>query len=208
MSALPSGFVYLDQMDSTIKADLKYLGSDNFVGRPINGYEQNCVILTKEAAEATLKASQDLNQKGYGLIIYDAYRPQSACDHFWQWANDEKDIINKEKFYPTFTDKKELFNGFIARYSKHSRGSAVDLGLYNLATQEVLDMGAIFDFFGEISYTDSPLISEEAKKNRLLLKQAMEKHGFQNYHKEWWHYELINEPFTRKPEDHFNFPVR
>lgn len=208
MSALQKEFVYLEELDITIVPNLKYLGNDNFIGRPINGYQRNCIILTKPAATAAVNAAQIFKQKGLGIMVYDAYRPQSACDHFWEWANDPVDIKNKERFYPTFHDKTALFNGFIARYSKHSRGSAIDLGLYNLQTNEPLDMGAIFDFFGEISYTISPLISNEAQQNRLLLKETMEKCGFQNYAKEWWHYELINEPFTRKPEDHFNFPVK
>ena len=132
-----------------------------------------------------------------------------AIDDFWNWANDAQDIKNKTDFYPNFNDKKDLFsNGYIGKLSQHSRGSTVDLTLVNLQTKQDLEMGGIFDLLDEVSNTNYPHISTEARINRALLKSIMGKYGFDDYRKEWWHFNLLNEPFPRKPEDHFNFPVR
>jgi D-alanyl-D-alanine dipeptidase len=144
---------------------------------------------------------------GYSLKVFDGYRPQMAVEDFWEWANDPTDIENQRVYYPDFKNKVDLFNGYIARRSAHSRGSAVDLTIIDLAQGKELDMGERFDFLGERSNTAFEGISETAKDNRLLLKTIMEKHGFENYWREWWHYSLKGEPFNRTPEDHFNFPV-
>jgi len=205
---LPLHFVYLHNIDPTIVVNLKYATSDNFVGRPIKGYDDNIAIMTIQTAVQLAKIQAKLKPLNLGLKLFDSYRPQDACDDFYAWGSDVSDIKNKAKYYPTFDNKLDLFNGFIGRLSQHSRGSTVDLTIISLEDHTELDMGSIFDFFGEASYTNNPNIALKAYQNRRLLVSIMEEHGFTNYHKEWWHYTLIDEPYPRKPEDHFNFPVK
>lgn len=206
---LPSGFVYLSDLAPEILQDVKYATNDNFMGRPARGYEKQKIILTAEAATALKKINADLMQRGYKLKVFDGYRPQSAVDHFWEWANDHQDMLMQQKFYPEYTDKTKLFDdGYIARLSKHSRGSTVDLTIVKAQNNEEVDMGCVFDLLGTPANFDYPNVSEVQKYNRYLLKEVMEKYGFSPYSKEWWHFELIDEPFPRKPEDHRNFVIR
>ncbi len=180
------------------------------MGRPAAGYKEKICILTEEAAKALILVQNELDtlESGYCLKIFDAYRPTEAVADFVRWAEEPGEKM-KDHFYPTFT-KPELFKfGYIAKQSSHSRGSTVDLTIASLATTNAdpteLDMGTIFDFFNEKAHTDNPYISDTAKKNRLFLKEIMEKHGFKNYPLEWWHFTLENEPF---PETYFEFPVQ
>lgn len=206
---LPEKFVYLNDIDPSIRCDLKYYSEDNFVGHRIDGYAANVAICTEHAAIALRSAQKEFSKLGYGIVIFDAYRPHRAVEHFLRWAHDIEDIKMQSIYYPTYNNKEQLFSdGFIARYSKHSRGSTIDLTLFELSTEEQLDMGSIFDFFGPISFTDSQDIPSHARKNRMLLKSVMNNNGFTNYEKEWWHYELQNEPFTLKPEHHFDFLIK
>ena len=201
---LPEGFVYLDEVIPTAQFDIRYFGENNFVGERITGYKAPFAIMTLEAAEALRKVQADLMEQGYNLKIFDAYRPQKAVQHFKAWSKDAKDTKMKEQYYPD-VDKRRLFQlGYIASRSGHSRGSTVDLTLVYLETGEEVDMGSPFDFFGEISHHDTKLITEEQKANRQILKEAMQKHGFRPYSREWWHYTLENEPF---PSQYFDFDV-
>lgn len=205
---LPKGFVYLYDINPSIEQYMMYATNDNFLGRVVKGYEKGVAICTYQAAVALKKVQEELNKFGLGLKIYDAYRPVQACLDFYEWSQDANDQVMKKEFYPR-VDKKEFFNlGYIAKYSGHSRGSTIDLTVIALDTKQELDMGGRVDFIDEISHTENPNISFEAKKNRLLLRSVMDKHGFDNYTKEWWHYSLKIEPFQRKPEDHFDFIVR
>lgn len=207
-TSMPKGFVYLSDIAPEILQDVRYASNDNFMGRPARGYEKATIILTQEAANALNAANQELISQGYKLKVFDGYRPQMAVDHFWEWANDHDDLMMQSKYYPEYTDKKAIFDdGYIARLSKHSRGSTVDLTIVDGNNQE-LDMGSVFDLLGTPSHTEYPNISESQRANRYMLKALMEKYGFQGYSKEWWHFELINEPFPRKPEDHFNFMIK
>ena len=165
------------------------------------------MILTIEAAQALSEVQKELKLKDLGLKVIDGYRPQQACDDFWDWANDPTDLKMKDLYYPRIDDKKDLFNGYVARFSRHSRGSTVDLTIVDSNGND-LDMGSRIDMLDPISHVISDEISQAAQKNRLLLKEIMEKHGFEGYEKEWWHFSLINEPYKRKPEDHFNFEVK
>lgn len=208
-SYLPYGFTYLKDVDSTIEQDIRYASSNNFMGRPAEGYLKPVAIMVSETAENLRRAQKDFNKLGYSIVVHDAYRPRSAVEHFWRWANDINDTTMKDTYYPDYDDKTKLFSdGFIARYSAHSRGSAVDITLRNSKTFEIVDMGTIFDFLGAASFTANDSISKLAQNNRQLLKKIMEEHGFVNYYKEWWHYQLQAEPFSRTPEDHHNFEVR
>jgi D-alanyl-D-alanine dipeptidase len=201
---LPEGFVYVKELIPDIALDIRYAGSHNFVGKPIRGYKQPRAILSKPAADALHEIQQELENVGYCLKIFDAYRPQRAVNHFMEWAKIENDTLMKREFYPDI-DKKDLFDlGYIATKSGHSRGGTVDLTLIDANTGEELNMGGSYDFFGEISHYDTSQITLAQKQNRELLKRTMSKHGFRPYPQEWWHYTLRMEPH---PDTYFDFEV-
>ncbi|MGK0412250.1 MAG: D-alanyl-D-alanine dipeptidase [Polaribacter sp.] len=202
---LSDSFVYLSDIDDTIKSELRYLNNDNFIGKSINGYENNCVIITKEAAIHLKKVQAELLKKGLSLKVFDAYRPQQAVDHFVKWAKVMKDTLMKKEYYPN-VDKSELFNlGYIASKSGHTRGSTIDLTIIHIKTNKELDMGSPYDFFGVQSHPFYPKISKEQKENRMLLRKLMLQNNFKPYENEWWHFTLIKEPF---PKTYFNFPIK
>jgi D-alanyl-D-alanine dipeptidase len=201
---LPDGFVYVDDHIPGILLDIRYFGEDNFVGARVDGYKGPFAILSREAADALAKVQADVTSQGLTLLIYDAYRPQKAVDHFKAWLQNPDDTKTKADYYPDL-DKSRLFKlGYIASKSGHSRGSTVDLTLADAATGIPLDMGTHHDFLGEKSHHGSPLVTEEQAANRLLLRETMEKHGFKAYEKEWWHYTLADEPY---PDTYFDFDV-
>lgn len=208
MKNLPEGFGYLE--DPRIICALAYYTDANFVGRPIVGYNKPICIATDRLLAGLTRVQDDLDALEQNLVlkIFDAYRPQRAVNDFEQWSYAETDIKNKAEYYPTLS-KRELFaQGYILARSTHSRGSAVDLTIVKMdpKTQQhvELDMGTIFDFFGEESHTDYPNISADARINRQMLKLLMEKHGFKNYPQEWWHYNVVAEQF---PDTYFDFPI-
>lgn len=184
--------------------EIRYYSTYNFVGDRIDGYEEPLAFLTKEDAVALKNVSDELITKGYRLKIFDAYRPQKAVTHFMNWALDEKDVRMKKYFYPEL-DKTVLFpQGYIAEHSGHSRGSTVDLTLFDMTTEKEVDMGGTFDYFGELSHPDYRNITEEQYRNRMLLREVMLKHGFKPLVEEWWHFTLANEPY---PDTYFTFPI-
>ncbi|PRX47976.1 M15 family metallopeptidase [Salegentibacter salegens] len=202
---LQKGFVYVNEKIPDIKLDIRYARSNNFIGKPVNAYHKPVAILTEEAATSLEKAQKDLMAEGYCLKIFDAYRPQTAVNHFIAWAKKPEDTLTKQKFYPDVA-KKDLFQlGYIATKSGHSRGSTVDLSIIDAQTGEEVDMGSGYDFFGDISHHGTNKITKEQKANRSLLKRIMIKNGFRPYPEEWWHYTLRNEPY---PETYFDFPVQ
>lgn len=194
----PKDFVDIKTIAPEVTVEARYFGYHNFVGTKIDGYNAPKCLLAKKAAEALKNVQSELVTFGLTLRIYDCYRPQMAVDHFARWADDLKDTKTKKEFYPN-VDKNNLFkDGYIAHRSGHSRGATVDL------TIDGLDMGTPFDFFGPFSNTANAKLGPQARANRLLLKAVMEKHGFNNYDKEWWHYTLIKEPH---PKTYYNFAV-
>ena len=198
------GFVFVGETIPDVILEIRYYSSFNFIGERIDGYEQPIAMLTREAASALKKVSDEAVSRGYRLKIYDAYRPQKAVDHFMRWAKDVSDIRMKPYFYPGL-DKSELIpGGYIAEHSGHSRGSTADLTLFDMGTQKELDMGGPFDFFGELSHPDYPGITEEQHANRMLLRSLMTSHGFLPLEEEWWHFTLAGEPY---PDTYFTFPV-
>jgi D-alanyl-D-alanine dipeptidase len=204
-SPLPEGFVYLDEVNTDAVLEVRYYSTDNFVGSRVDGYLAPRVVLTREAAQALAEVAEEFRQQGLVLKIFDGYRPQRAVDHFVRWAADLDDQKMKDKYYPNVA-KEDLFRlNYIAEKSSHSRGSTVDLTLVDRQTGEELDMGSGFDFFGEISHHDSPLVTEQQLQNRNLLRDAMVRHGFVPYPEEWWHYTLADEPY---PDQYFDFPVK
>ena len=199
-----SGFVALHEAVPEVLLEIRYATSYNFVGEPIDGYEEPLALLSKPAASALKKAAQELKKQGYLLKIYDAYRPQRAVEHFKQWAAEINDTRMKDVFYPD-VDKKDLFDlGYVAEHSSHSRGSTVDLTLVDMKTGKDIDMGSGFDWFAEVSHSDYADLSQEQLNNRKILKDAMEAQGFKVLEEEWWHFTLQNEPY---PQTYFEFAV-
>lgn len=201
---LPEGFVYLSEVDNTIQTELRYITKNNFIGKPIDGYLKTTVIISSKAANALKEVQRVLQKKGLSLKIFDAYRPQTAVNHFVKWARVLGDTLMKKEYYPR-VPKSELFKqGYIASKSGHTRGSTVDLTLVDIKTGKELDMGSPYDFFGVESHPFYKNISSEQKKNRLYLRKIMLEHNFKPYNSEWWHFTLRDEPF---PKTYFSFPI-
>ena len=200
----PSGFVLLAEHVPGIIQEIRYYSTYNFIGERIDGYEEPCALLTKEAARALKSVSNELTVQGCRLKVFDAYRPVSAVKHFILWGIEDQDVRMKPYFYPDL-QKQELFaKGYIAKESSHSRGSTIDLTLLDMATGRELDMGSPFDRFGEISHPDYRGITQEQYDNRMLLRRAMLRGGFEPIDCEWWHFTLRDEPY---PDTYFDFPV-
>ena len=200
----PGDFVDAASVVPGLQEDIRYAGSHNFTGRPINGYGAPRCLLTREAATALADAARDLSSRGLHIKVFDCYRPTRAVANFVRWARDVGDTAAKAEFYPN-VDKRTLFrDGYIASHSGHSRGSTVDLTLAGGDGHE-LGMGTPFDFFSRKSWTADTSIAAEQHANRMVLAAAMRRHGFRGYDKEWWHFTLRGEPF---PETYFDFPIR
>lgn len=199
-----SGFVKLAEAVPDVILEIRYYSTYNFVGDRIEGYETPVAYLTKEAAAALKEVSDEVIKKGYRLKIYDAYRPQRAVSHFARWAKDIKDTRMKKYFYPEL-DKSVLFDqGYIDYKSGHSRGSTLDLTLFDMKTEKEVDMGGTFDYFGVKSHPNYKKITKKQYNNRMILRNAMTAHGFRPLSTEWWHFTLNNEPY---PDTYFDFPV-
>ncbi len=200
----PSGFVLLADFVPNIIQEIRYYSTYNFIGERIDGYEEPCAILTKEAARSLKSAAAELNVQGYRMKVFDAYRPARAVKSFVLWGIEDQDIRMKPYFYPDL-EKQELFaRGYIASRSSHSRGSTVDLTLLNMNTGKELDMGSPFDLFSPISHPDCREITEEQFENRMILQKVMIRNGFVPIDCEWWHFTLEDEPY---PNTYFDFPV-
>ena len=218
-----TGFVNLTDAVPDAILEIRYFGTYNFVGTRIDGYLEPTALITRQAADSLRAVSDEVKEQGYRLKIYDAYRPQIAVDHFVRWAADVSDTCMKAYFYPDL-DKSILFEqDYIMAKSGHTRGSTVDLTLFDMQTEKELDMGGTFDWFGPESHPDfcgnpntgiytgdnseSPArrtITEEQFANRMILRTAMLRHGFKPLDSEWWHFTLKNEPY---PDTYFTFPV-
>ena len=199
-----SHFVLLSDYVPAIVQEIRYFSTYNFVGDRIDGYEEPCAILTKDAARALKEVSNKANVMGYRLKIFDAYRPAKAVRHFVLWGIEDLDQRMKPFFYPDL-QKQELFEkGYIASKSGHSRGSTVDLTLLDMATGKEVDMGSPFDYFSELSHPDCRDVTDRQYRNRMALQELMGKSGFRPIDCEWWHFTLENEPF---PDTYFEFPV-
>ena len=212
-----SGFVNITDVVPDAIIEARYFATYNFVGARIDGYLEPTALMTREAAEALKAVSDDVKAQGYRLKIYDAYRPQRAVDHFVRWGKDLADTLMRQYFYPD-EEKAYLFErGYIAEKSGHSRGSTIDLTLFDMATGKELDMGGVHDWFGIESHPDyggdpdtmeyrgDVPITAEQFHNRMILRKAMLGHGFKPYDCEWWHFTLENEPY---PDTYFDFPLK
>ena len=201
---LPQGFVYVKTVIPDLEVDLRYNTSNNFVGKPVDGYSTNELILTTEAADALKLVNDALQMQNLCLKVFDGYRPQRAVNHFMTWAKNINDTINKASFYPDVKKQNLFKEDYIAARSGHSKGSTVDLTIVDGNTGIPLDMGSPFDFFGKESWYNNQELTEKQKVNRKLLHDIMLKYGFKSYAKEWWHFTLKNEPF---PSTFFDFPI-
>ena len=201
-----SGFVVLSDVVPDIIQEIRYYSTYNFVGDRINGYEEPCALMTKEAAAALKEVADELRAKGYRLKVFDAYRPQPAVDNFVEWAKNLNDTRMKKYFYPELTKDVLFPQGYIDEKSGHSRGSTIDLTLFDMNTGKEVDMGGTFDYFGERSHPDfKGDLTKNQLANRKILRDAMLRHGFKPLETEWWHFTLKNEPY---PDTYFTFPVR
>ncbi len=218
-----SDFVEVTKVIPDVILEIRYYSTYNFVGERIDGYNRPLALMTRQAADSLKAVSDDVIAQGYRLKIYDAYRPQCAVDHFVRWSQNPADTCMKRYFYPMF-DKPVLFEqDYIMAKSGHTRGSTVDLTLFDMQTEKEVDMGGTFDWFGVESHPDycgnpdtklypeigkyigdGTGITAEQFRNRMILREAMLSHGFKPLDSEWWHFTLRNEPY---PDTYFDFPI-
>ena len=226
--ALPAGFVYLRAVDPSIAQDIRYAGSDNFVGRPLPGYEAAECILRRDVAAALKRVQADLAASGLSLKVYDCYRPTRAVRAMAAWVNDGRSEAATKRFFPKLPKSSLLRAGYIASRSRHSAGTTIDLTLmragaapapafdqtaaYGPCTaplaqrspDNAVDMGTSFDCFDAASHTASAAISAEQRRWRNVLVAAMRKQGFANYDHEWWHFSYAGSAGAPA----YDFPIR
>ncbi|MDR1322100.1 MAG: D-Ala-D-Ala dipeptidase VanX [Gracilibacteraceae bacterium] len=201
---MEKGFVFLDEILIGVRWDAKYATWDNFTGRPVEGYEVNRVAGSRELAAALSRARESAAVQGYGLLLWDGYRPQRAVNCFLRWSEQPEDGRAKKRYYPRVDRAAMITKGYVAAKSSHSRGSAIDLTLYRLDTGALISMGGDFDLMDERSHHAAKGISGAETRNRRILRAIMENSGFKPYDCEWWHYVLKKEPY---PDSYFDFPV-
>ncbi len=172
-AAADSLLVDVQRIDSSLVVDTRYATTDNFTGAVLPGYEGNRAFLRAEAAAALALVNADLKAQGLGLKVFDAYRPVRASEAMVKWAEG----ANRQDL---------LRDGYIASRSRHNLGAAVDVTLFDIAAGTDLDMGTRYDYFGFAAHTVNA--RGAPARNRTLLKRAMERQGFENYDKEWWHF--------------------
>ena len=198
--------VDIRQMIPDVALDIRYAGTNNFVGTSIEGYEAPKCLLLTQAAAALARAEASLRKDGLRLKIFDCYRPVRAVKQFVRWAEDLNDQRMKSRFYPGL-DKSQLLGEYIAPVSGHSRAATLDVTLMSCqgTSCEELDMGTPFDFFDVRAHTDFAELTPEQRKNRDRLRAALRAEGFENYAAEWWHYTFRPEP---TPNVAYDIPIR
>jgi zinc D-Ala-D-Ala dipeptidase len=225
---LPHGFVYLRDVDPTIAQDIRYAGADNFIGRPIVGYEAAECILKREVAAALKRVEADLRERRLRLKVYDCYRPERSVRAMMQWARDGGPDGRDNRFFPRLEKSRLFALGYLAASSRHSAGTAVDVTLIEPARgsagafdrtarygpctgppsqrspDDSIDMGTGYDCLDVNSHTASVAVGAEPQRWRALLVAAMRKHGFRNYHREWWHFSYA----VAGPSVHYDVPIR
>jgi zinc D-Ala-D-Ala dipeptidase len=197
-------FAFVDQAVPGVRWDAKYATWDNFTAKPVAGYLANRIVGTTALCAALQRVQAVAATLGFGLLLWDGYRPQRAVDCFLRWSEQEEDGRKKLRHYPNI-DRQELFEkGYVAAQSGHSRGSTVDLTLFHLASGELAVMGGDHDLMDPISHHGADGVAPVAAGNRQHLRSIMEDCGFSSYHCEWWHYSLDDEPY---PDTYFDFPI-
>lgn len=197
-----SDFAEISSVIDDAAYDIRYYSSNNFTGAKIDGYKAPRAYLTKEALTALAIAAEDLRSQGYRILIWDSYRPQKAVDNFVRWINDPNDEGDKT-FYPQLQKSNLLAGMYVMEKSGHTRGSTVDLTIIR-KDGGFVDMGGTFDLFSEISHPDYQDLTDEQKRNRQILRDAMVKAGFNPLDSEWWHFTLKDEPYQ---DTYFDFDV-
>ncbi|MFI0036313.1 D-Ala-D-Ala dipeptidase VanX [Streptomyces mutabilis] len=203
-------FVFIDEFSSGIAGiagirwDAKYATWDNFTGKPVDGYLANRIVGTRALGEALERAREQAETQGFGLLLWDGYRPQRAVDCFMRWSQLPEDGRTKARHYPNIGRAEMFEQGYVAAKSGHSRGSTVDLTLYDLASQEIVPMGGGHDLMDPLSHHGAQGITQAEARNRRHLRTIMEACGFIAYDCEWWHYTLADEPY---PDTYFDFPI-
>jgi zinc D-Ala-D-Ala dipeptidase len=197
-------FAFVDECVPGIRWDAKYATWDNFTGKPVDGYAVNRIVGTRVLCAALENVQEKAASLGFGLLLWDGYRPQRAVDSFVRWSQQPEDCRTKVRHYPNI-DRTAMFEkGYVAAKSGHSRGSTVDLTLYHLATGELAAMGGDHDLMDPISHHGAQGITPAEARNRHCLRSVMEDCGFSSYDCEWWHYTLKDEPY---PDTYFDFAI-
>ena len=212
--ALPAGFVRLADVHPSIRQDIRYAGSDNFLHRKANGYDAPVCILTEQAARALSGVQKAIANKGLTLVVFDCYRPARAATDMGEWTREGGPP--DPQWYPRVKRGDLIAKGYVGELSTHSRGSTVDVAIARVGDPSVskpacgaidadtLDFGTGFDCFDPMSETAHRPLGNEAAANRKLLVGAMRTAGFKNYAREWWHFTLADEPFAK---ERFDFHV-
>jgi zinc D-Ala-D-Ala dipeptidase len=201
---MKNDFVFVDEFVPGIRWDAKYATWDNFTGKPVDGYQANRIVGTRALCAALERTREKAASAGFGLLLWDGYRPQRAVDCFLRWSEQPEDGRTKPRHYPNI-DRPEMFEkGYVAARSGHSRGGTVDLTLYDLATGELAQMGGDHDLMDPVSHHDARGITPVEAGNRRRLHSIMAACGFDSYDHEWWHYTLKHEPY---PNTYFDFPI-
>jgi D-alanyl-D-alanine dipeptidase len=198
-------FVFVDELLVGIRWDAKYATWDNFTGRPVDGYEANRIVGPRALCSALQNARDNAASSGFGLLLWDAYRPQRAVDCFLRWSNQPEDGRTKRRHYPNIERPEIVSQGYVAAKSGHSRGSAIDLTLFDLATGTLAPMGGDHDVMDSVSHHGARGITPVEARNRRVLCSIMQASGFSALDCEWWHYSLREEPY---PNTYFDFPIR
>jgi D-alanyl-D-alanine dipeptidase len=198
------GFAFVDERVPGMRWDAKYATWDNFTGKPVDGYGVNRIVGTTALCAALERAREQAATLGFGLLLWDGYRPQRAVDCFLRWAEQPEDGRTKRRHYPNIDRAAMFANGYVAARSGHSRGSTVDLTLYHLATGELAPMGGDYDLMDAVSHHGASGVTELEAANRRRLRSIMTGCGFGAYAREWWHYTLDDEPY---PDTYFDFPI-
>lgn len=197
-------FAFVDQVVPGIRWDAKYATWDNFTGAPVDGYAANRVVGTRALCAALAEAVDEAASRGFGLLLWDGYRPQRAVDNFLSWSKQPEDGRTKLRHYPNIDRTAMIEQGYVATKSGHSRGSTVDLTIYHLTTGELAAMGGGHDLMDAISHHGAAGVLRVEAGNRRHLRSIMERSGFSPYASEWWHYTLRDEPY---PDTYFDFPI-
>ncbi|MGF7238594.1 MAG: D-Ala-D-Ala dipeptidase VanX [Frankia sp.] len=197
-------FVFVDEFVPGIRWDAKYATWDNFTGKPVDGYQANRIVGTRALCAALDRALEKAASSGFGLLLWDGYRPQPAVDSFLRWSQKPEDGRTKLRHYPNIGRPEMFEQGYVAAKSGHSRGGTIDLTLYELATGELSPMGGDHDLMDPISHHGAEGITRAEAQNRQHLCAIMEACGFTPYDYEWWHYTLTHEPY---PNTYFDFPI-
>ncbi|WP_394619406.1 D-Ala-D-Ala dipeptidase VanX [Lentzea sp. JNUCC 0626] len=194
-------FAFADEAVPGVRWDAKYATWDNFTGKPVDGYLVNRVVGTTALCAALDLAQQKAESVGFGLLLWDCYRPQRAVDRFLRWASEPDDPVTKSRFHPNISRAEMFEQGYVATRSGHSRGSTTDLTLYHLDTGDLVAMGGGHDLMDPISHHGAPVAEAPNRQHLLTIMEAC---GFRRYDNEWWHYTLIEEPY---PDTYFDFPI-